>query len=67
MQWAYSEFTLDAETLPSQLGGRNMSEDIANVASNIGTVDESHFGIARATEGDLTLVELPTPGPAAIG
>ena len=66
MWWAYCEFTLDAENFPSKLGGGNVGEDVANVAGNIGAVDDSQCGIARTTEGDLALVELPAPAPTVI-
>ena len=60
---AYSKFTLDAEYLPGQLRGGNASEDMSQVAGDIGAVDKRQLGIAGSTEGNLALVESPTPGP----
>lgn len=62
MRWAYSEFGLDPENLPSKLGRGNVGKNMGDVAGDISAVDEGHQGIAGATDGHLALVEFPTPG-----
>ena len=54
-EWAYSEIALDTERLPSQLRGRNASEDVGNVAGDISAMGEGQVRIPEAAKGDLAL------------
>jgi len=64
-RWAYGAFTLDTEDLISQVGGGNTSEDIGDVAGNIGAVGEGQVRITGAAECNLALGELPAEGPTS--
>ena len=44
-----------------------MGKSIGNIASDIGAVDKRYWRIARATDVDLTLVELPALGATLNG
>jgi hypothetical protein len=44
-----------------------VSKDICNVAGDIGTVDHGQWGIPRAVDDNLTLVEIPAPLSMFVG
>jgi len=51
------------ESLPSQPGGGDVSEDIGGVAGDISAVGERQIRITGAAEGNLALSEFPAQGP----